>query len=365
MKLFLPLHFGVRAARRHLGLVLLVYLLSLLPALAVGALAWFDMAPQTGHSLFARQALEGNRMGVWNDYIRADASDFGLVSSGLLVAAAAALLLAILTAAGVVEALLVREHRHERPFLLGIGRHGWRFVRSAVWFTFAAAVLATLVSLGFTGINKWAGNVGNGWLQVWGWTAVLVAALLVYMPLDLGYDLSRIAAAAHDDGRTFVGYWKALGHVLRHPLLLAPSWLVFSLLVIGVHLAYVTGRAFVQPGNLGEVALVFLVQQLVFLVAAFLRVGLWGGEIAYYQAVGEPRWCARTRRSRRQRQRDVEEAEAAVAAARAEQEAAARPQAEPMAPAAVDEQPVWTREEPMAKPRTETEPGDWNRTPTS
>jgi len=354
MKLLLPLRFGLRAARRNLKLVFLVYLLSLLPGLMVMALATFDMAPEMGGSLFAAQALEGNRVGVWSDYARAVDSDFGLVVAGLLLAAVVTLVLSILTAAGVVEALLEREHRHERPFLLGIGRHGWRFMRSAVWFGIVLVGLRKLVLLGFTGVNEWAGDVGNGWIQVWGWSGVLVLAFLVYMPLDLGYDLSRIAAAAHDDGRTFFGFFRALGHALRHPLLLAPTWLFFSLLVLGVHLAYVTGRIAVQPANLGEVALLFLVQQVVFLVAAFLRIGLWGGEIAYYQAVGEPRWCAKGK-SRRQRRREMEEAEAAVAAARAEREDRAARQ-EPVEPA--PSAGGWTTAEPAA-----ADDGGWHSSP--
>lgn len=295
MKALLPIRFGLRAARRHLGLVLLVYLLALLPALLVGALAWLDLAPEMDHSAFAAQALEGNRLGVWNDYRRAEGSSWELVTASLLLAALAALVLQVLTAAGVVEALMQREHRREHPFLLGVGRHGWRFLRSAVWFFLAAVVLLVLVRLGMSGVNDLAGDRGDGRLQLWGWGAVLLAALLVYVPLDLGYDLSRIAAAAHDDTRTFAGFFKALGHALRHPLRLAPLWLLFSLLVLGLHLAYVTGRAFAQPSNLGEVALVFVLQQVVFLAAAFLRVGLWGGEIGYYQALGEPRWCGRRR----------------------------------------------------------------------
>jgi hypothetical protein len=296
MKLLLPIRFGLRAARRHLGLVLLVYLLALLPALLVGALAWFDLAPEMSHSLFADEALEGNRLGVWNDFQRAEASSWEMVRISLLLAALVALALQVLTAAGVVEALMRRERRREHPFLLGIGRHGWRFVRSALWFLLAAAVLLVLVRLGMSGVNDLAGERGDGRLQLWGWGAVLLAALLVYALLDLAYDLSRIAAAAHDDPRTFAGFVKALGHALRHPLRLAPLWLFFSLLVLGLHLAYVTGRAFAQPSNLGEVALVLALQQVVFLAAAFLRVGLWGGEIGYYQALGEPRWCGRRRR---------------------------------------------------------------------
>lgn len=296
MKPLLPIRFGLRAARRHLRLTFLVYLLSLVPALLVAALAYFDMAPEMERSLFAAEALAGNRIGVWNDYTRAGGSDFALVTSALLLAALAVAVLRVLTAAGVVEALLAREHHRERPFLLGVGRHGWRFLRSALWFGIAVVVLGVLVRLAFTGVNHLATERTDGTLQLWGWIGVLAVAFLLFVPLHLGYDLSRIAAAAHDDRRTFVGFLRALGHALRHPLLLAPVWLLLSLAALGLHLAYVTGRAFVQPSSLGAMALVVVAQQAVFLAAAFLRVALWGGEIAYYQAAGEPRWCGRKRR---------------------------------------------------------------------
>jgi hypothetical protein len=296
MKLLLPIRFGLRAARRNLRLTVLVYLLSLVPALLVAALAYLDMAPEMDRSLFAGEALAGNRIGVWNDFTRTGGSDFGMVTSALLLTALAVVVLRVLTAAGVVEALLAREHHRERPFLLGVGRHGWRFLRSAVWFAIAVVVLGGLVSLAFTGVNHLAAERTDGALQLWAWIGVLAVAFLLFVPLDLGYDLSRIAAAAHDDRRTFVGFFRALGHALRHLLLLAPVWLLFSLAALGLHLAYVTGRAFVQPSSLAAMALVVVAQQAVFLAAAFLRVALWGGEIAYYQAAGEPRWCGRKRR---------------------------------------------------------------------
>ena len=142
MKFFLPLRHGLATAARRPKLILLVYLLSLLPAAVVALLAYLDMAGLMNDSLFAGLALAGERMAVWNDYQRADASGFGMVNQAALILAGFAVLLHILTAAGVVEALLHREHERERPFLLGIGRHGWRFTRSAIWFGIAVVKMA-------------------------------------------------------------------------------------------------------------------------------------------------------------------------------------------------------------------------------
>jgi branched-subunit amino acid ABC-type transport system permease component len=154
------------------------------------------------------------------------------------------------------------------------------------------------VEEGFILVGEQARQAADGRLQLAGWVGVLAVAFVIYVALDLAYDLSRVSAAAHGDRRTFVGFVRALGHALRHPLRLAPLWLFFSLLSAGLAVAYVLTRAAVTPAHGGHLALLLLAQQVVFLLLAFLKVGLWGAEIAYYQAVGEPRWCGRRARLR-------------------------------------------------------------------
>lgn len=307
MKFFLPVRYGFRQARRHPKLVFLLYLVSLLPALFTAYLAWNDLAPELDHSLFADRALEGGRYAVWSDYMMAEGNAFGLVMTTLLALTALTFLVQVLASAGVVESLLQREHRREHPFLLGIGRHGWRFVRSAVWFLVGLAVLGALVGAAMGGVNELASEASNGLYQLWGWFAILLLGLLAFIPLDLAFGLSRIAAATHGDGRTFVGFFKALGHSLRHPLILWPLWLCFVVPVALLHWAYLAGRVAVQPGGVGGIVLVVLAHQVVFLLAAWFRVALWGGEIAYYQAAGEPRWCGKGLKKTAQLSRPVRE----------------------------------------------------------
>jgi hypothetical protein len=296
MKFLLPLRRGLRSAWQHPKLVLLTYLATLIPAALVGFGIFSRLAATLDDSLYARQALSGHRYGVWGDFLRGNPGDLSAVQAMLPLVAVAVLVLHVLLAAGIVESLLERERARERPFLLGIGRHGWRFLRSAIWFGLSLVVLAAILGAAMGALDDYATEAADGSLQYFGFLGIALVGLLLLIPLDLGYDLSRIAAATHDEGRTFLGYFKALGHALRHPLMLAPLWLFFSLLVAGLHISYVAARASWSPADLGQILGLLAVQQLVFLVAAFLRVGLWGGEVAYYQAVGEPRWCGRKER---------------------------------------------------------------------
>jgi len=280
---------GLRGARRRPGLVAIVWLAALLPALGLAIVAWDEIAGDLSHSLFAAEALRGGRVAVWGE-LRGPESDLDAVYSAALLGALAMVVVHALVAAGVVETLLGRHRRGDRPFVRGVALHGWRFLRSAGWFLLAAALLAGLVAAAMAAVTE---HAPSGSAQLAGWGAVLAVALLLYMPLDLAYDLSRIAAAAHGDGRMLVGFLRALGHSFRRGLVLFPLWLLFTLAILAVHLGWIAARAELAPGSLGEVALVLAAQQLVFLLAAFLRVALWSAEVAYVQGAGDPRWAGR------------------------------------------------------------------------
>ena len=300
MKFTLPLRHGLSAAWHHKGLVFLLYLAALLPALVAGLVVYGRLAAATGGSLFAHRAFAaGNLYGILDDFGRGHPGDLQALETLLPIFVVLAVLVHVLFAAGLVEALLQREAKREHPFLLGVGRHSWRFVRSGVWFllllTPTVVVLAAVFNLG---VNELAIDLADTRVQAYGLLGVVALGVLLLAFLDLAYDLSRIAAATHDEGRTFVGFFKALGHAFAHPVMLLPVWFFFSLLVAGLHLGATALHDDWRPAGLGEVLGLLALQQLVFLLAAYFRVGLWGAEVAYYQAVGEPRWCGK--RPRRQ-----------------------------------------------------------------
>lgn len=282
---------GLRRARRHLGTVLLVYLASLIPALLVVSLISADLEPALDESLFADRLLRGEGFGVWVDFQRSEGSDLQPINSVLLGRFLLATLLQILVAAGVVEVLLDRAGSGERPFLSGIGRHGFRFVRSAVVF----AILLAFVLL-VTAPLRWAFEDAGGRLALLGLLIQVLLIFALYALLDLAYDFSRISAAAHGEGRMLVGLFKTLGFVFRHLLVLLPLYGLFVLLIVGLQIGIVTLRSIWTVDTPGEVLGWLLAQQAVFFVLAFLRTALWGAEVTYFQGIGEPRWCGRPQR---------------------------------------------------------------------
>ncbi|HMB54366.1 MAG TPA: hypothetical protein VKU40_13690 [Thermoanaerobaculia bacterium] len=297
MTFTLPLVRGLKSAWHHMGLVFLLYLAALGGSLSAAFVAFARYADVTGASPFAQRAFaDGNMFAILDDFSRGHAGDLQALETLLPIFVVMTAIVHVLFAAGLAETLLEREAKREHPFLLGIGRHSWRFLRSAIWFLLMVVLvgfgIATLFGIFVVEVGT---QQASSAFQVWAGVGIGLLAALLFAFLDLGYDLSRIAAAAHDEGRTFVGYFKGLGHALRHPLRLLPLWFFYSLVVVGLHLALTAFRNGWQPTSTAEVLGLIAIQQVVFFVAAFFRVGLWGAEVAYYQAIGEPRWCGRKR----------------------------------------------------------------------
>lgn len=298
MRFLTALRLGLRRARRRPGLIVIAWLAALVPALLLGSFVYSDVSSAMDDSLFARQALAGNRAGVWTDFSSSPASDLTPLREGLGLRLLLVVVFQALVSAGIVESLLGAAPLPTRPFLLGIGRHGWRFLRTLIWFGVTVLVLGALAALYFRGVYRFSQQAADGSLHLWGLIGGLIWVPLVFAFLDLGYDLARIASAAHYDGRTLKGYLLALGHAFRHPLLLLPLWLSFALAGLAAHVGYLALRAKWSPASLGAVLGLLGIGQLFLLFHACLRVGLWGSLVAYYQGIGEPRWCIKGSRPR-------------------------------------------------------------------
>lgn len=282
---------GLKRAWRHPGLVLLTYLVSLIPALLLAARTAPGLRQALDHSLFASRAMEGWGDAVLLDYLRTPANpplpDLGAAMPYL----ALTLLAQILLAAGTVEVLLERAPRKGLALWQGMGRWGWRFLRSALWMGIAVVVLLVLLGVVYAVIAGVAEETRNGNLLVAARIAVPLLGLLLFAPLDLAYDLSRIAASSHGDRRTFVGLFKALGHVLTRPGFFLPFYLSLVLLALGLHAGWLALTLPWTPATLGQVMLLAAGQQAVMLLRAGLRVSFWGAEVSYYLGAGEPPWC--------------------------------------------------------------------------
>ena len=282
---------GFRAARRHPRLILAAYLVPLVPALLLAALARSSFAPVLDFSLFSERVLDGRWFAVWRDFSPSPASDLGVVlGSGLTLAMLVAALLQVPVAAGTVEVLLARDGV-EHPFFAGVAAHSGRFFRAVLWFLPAAALAAGLACGTAALFFKLAEKQSNARLDLVGLGAAALVALLLLAILDPAYDLARIAAARHGDRKTLRGYLRAIGVVLRRPAVFLPLFASLVLLAVALHLVYTAARSPWTPATALAILAVLLAQQLVMGLRALLQVTSWGAEVAAYRALGEPRLC--------------------------------------------------------------------------
>jgi hypothetical protein len=293
MRFLTALRLGFHRLHRRPSVVLFAYLAALVPALLIASLVRSDFAASLDDSLFAGQVFAGNRFGVVIDFLASSGNDLKPILGGLGVRILVMLLVQIAVSAGIVEVLLGATARERHPFLLGIGHHTWRFLRTAFWFLLSLAVAAGALGMVFKLAADRATEAGDGSLLLAARIGLLVVVLFGFGPFKLAYDLARVAAAAHGDGRTLVGFFRAFGHCLRRPAILLPLYLTFALLAVALYAGVFAARDLWSPPSPLFVVALFAAQQAVLLLRAYLRGGLWASEIAYYQAIGEPRWCRR------------------------------------------------------------------------
>jgi hypothetical protein len=280
---------GFRITGRHKRLVLVLWLAPLIPALVVGAMAAANLSPDLGKSLFADRALDGGWFVVLMEFRSSPADALKpIVTRGLIVMAFLTLLLQVSISAGVVETLLERPSDH--PFFLGIRRNFLRFLRTtcvlAVLTVGILYVSRALVRVFF----RMAEAQSDGRFDIFGIITAVMLFIIVWAPLDLAADLSRISAARHDDRSMVRGFFRSWLTVIRRPELFVPLYLVFLMLPLALHAIYATLRSPWTPSTAAAIAVLFVAQQTVMLIRAFFKLGFWGAEVTAFRDLEEPRW---------------------------------------------------------------------------
>jgi hypothetical protein len=281
---------GFQRARRQRRLVLIVWLVPLVPALLLAAMAAANFGPVLDGSLFSEQLLEGNAFAVWADFMSSPANMLPpILFRGVVLFFVLSALLQILLSAGIVEVLAGRVSEHS--FTLGIRRNAWPFSRSAAFVALCTVVVVITAWLVSKGGSHLATSMPDGRFNIVGIVGAGLVALILYAPLDLAYDLSRIASVHHGERSMVRGLFRALGAVLRRPMLFIPLYLLFVLIPIAVYLVYVAMRTPWTPAGGATVILLLIVQQAVMALRAFLKITFWGAVLEAYRLLDEPRWC--------------------------------------------------------------------------
>ncbi len=281
---------GFRIADRHKRLIAALWLAPLLPALLLTALAAANVLPALGPSLYAERILWGDWFVVWSEF-RSSPLDAlqPILGPGIALMALLSLGLQLLLAAGVVEVLV--ERRTEHPFVLGLRMNLLRFAR-----TLALLVLGTLAAGGIAaavvrGFFKLAEAQADGRLDLVGVAAGVLVFFALWAPQMLAADLSRIAAARHDQRAMTLGYLRGLGAVLRRPGLFVPLAAVIVLLPLALNLGYLLLRSPWTPASGVALLGLVLVQQTLMGLRAALELGFWGAGVAAFRELGEPELC--------------------------------------------------------------------------
>ncbi len=281
---------GLQIAGRHKRLVLVLWLVPVIPALALAAMAASNFLPVLDRSIFADRLLHGDWWVVVMEF-RASPADAlePILGFGVVVMAALTLLVQVMLSAGVVQVVLERTGKN--PFVLGVRNNFLRFSRTAILMTGATLVAIVAARFVAKGMFKVAETQADGRFDVFGVGLAMCVFCMLWVPLDLASDLSRIAAARHDQSSMVRGFFRALGSVLRRPGPFVPMYLVFLTLPLLVHFVYYQLRSPWSAATVGLILVSIFLQQTVMLLRAFFKLGLWGAEVAAYRGLGEPEFC--------------------------------------------------------------------------
>lgn len=289
---------GFCLAGRHKRLAVVLWLVPLVAALLLGAMAYANIAPVFDKSFYADRVLDGDWWIVLMEFRSspADALD-PILHRGMVVMALLTLLLGVALSAGVVEVLLERESSH--PFALGVGKNFFRFFRTTILLMVVTIVPVLAAGLVARGFLKLAEAQGDARFDLVGIGLAAVVFLMMWAPLKLAADVSRIAAVRHEHKSMVRGFFRALARVLRRPGLFAPMYLVFLALPLLLVLVYHLLRSPWTPATAWAIVALAVVQQAVMLLRSFFRVAFWGAEFAAFTELDEPELCRPKTRSRR------------------------------------------------------------------
>jgi len=281
---------GFQIANRHKRLVVALWLLPLLPAVVLGAMAASNLAPTLGQSLFADRTMVGDWFVVLMEFRSSPADALGpILGRGVVLMGLVTLLLQVALSAGIVDVLLEKESHY--PFAIGIRRNFFRFFRTTLLLTTATVALGIACRLLIKGIFRLAEAQADGRLDVVGVGLAMVVFVVLWAPLDLAADLSRISAARHDHRKMTRGFIRAWWAVIRNPGLFIPMYLAFMLLALLLHAVYYALRSPWTPATVIAIIALVAAQQAVMVVRAYIRLGFWGAELAAYRSLGQPEWC--------------------------------------------------------------------------
>lgn len=277
---------GIRRALAQPRLAAFLWLANLVPAAIVALPVGAHLRNSLAQAPEADRLLDGFSVGLMAELAQQSGSFGAALSPVVLAAAALALLANALTAGGTLEALSSNDGRPlAHRFGRGAGRFFGRFLRAGL----AAGLLALIVAGLLGAIVRVAGRrlEDSPW-EPMGLTLAAVRLLLIGATLVvvlLALDFARIRLVKEDARGAVRLLLGSLFFVLRHPVRTLGLWAANALCVVALIAAYFAYTGAVPARTWPTILALVLVQQLVMLGRAGLRVGLYSGEIATWESL--------------------------------------------------------------------------------
>ncbi|MEO8275698.1 MAG: hypothetical protein ABI639_05725 [Thermoanaerobaculia bacterium] len=271
---------AIRKTAKNLRLIALLWIAQLAIAAIAGYPVFRYLDSALSHSPAGDEFLHRFSLPLVSDLARAGASQGIPLGSLLTLVIVLTLLWNAGAAGGALETLLSNDpvstlHRFAR----GAGRYFNRFLRMGLVAAATAIVIAAVLSGPVFAVSGALDDAAEGAKQWLNFAGVLLALLAVLTVL-LALDLARTRVARDDRRKGVAVFFATLRALLRRPLLVLGLWFWLAAAFAALALLY-SALCHVLPTGAGlALFAVVVLQQLLAMARAGMRVALWSGEIA-------------------------------------------------------------------------------------
>lgn len=271
--------FGVRRALRAAGaalqwrLLLWWALLLLLPAIVAALPVWQMLSASLDQSVHAPQLAQRLDMIALADIVGGVREHWGpALGAGGLVALALTLLLSPLLSGMTIVAARAPGRLGMGALLTGAAQEYPRMLRTLVWAVVPLGIAVALAGAAFRAAGNSAGQALLESDAVHASRIAMLVAALVFVIVHATVDAGRALLGAERRRKSAVAaWWGGLKLLLRRPLALLGSYLVITVLGLGMAALLALARVQVPALGAGGTVAAFLLAQLIVIVLGWMR----------------------------------------------------------------------------------------------
>jgi hypothetical protein len=268
---------GFRLAARRPGLALLVYLANLLVALVISIPVFGALSVATGRTGYGPELVERFNFVLWSDIIQKSGDAMLASWAQFLWTIPLVLLWKIAMSVGLVHAL---RDGGIRSFWEGVGRYTGKAALLALLYLVLLA--AWLIGVGvFVFIGRLVLTTSPATFVLY-WIVAPMAIVLGLALMDAMHDYGRISLVSKNQGAV-TAWFAGIAYPFRHPVAIL-VYLFWAVVAIALSAAALQ----LHPswgGAMVSIWLLFLGQQVVFLLRSATTVAWFGSEVSFFQRI--------------------------------------------------------------------------------